>query len=111
MISYSPDNHPDTHYLLSYQSLREDYRRYSQMSDEEFSANLLNILHFTCITCWLKENQTQYLLGDTGLIHELVYLLRTHAELLLHAPGLVPGRRTRLPTQTPLPRSIYFYLY
>jgi len=75
MISYDPDNHPDGHYLLSYQSLREDYRRYSAMSDEEFSANLLPILHFTCITCWLKEQQAQYLLGDTGLIHELVHLL------------------------------------
>jgi len=75
MISYDPDNHPDGHYLLSYQSLREDYGRFSTMSDEEFSANLLNVLHFTCITCWLKEQQAQYLLGDTGLVHELVHLL------------------------------------
>jgi hypothetical protein len=75
MISYDPDNHPDNHYLLSYSSLREDYRRYALMSDDEFTVNLLKILHFTCITCWLKENQTQYLLSDTGLIHELVHLL------------------------------------
>jgi hypothetical protein len=75
MISYDPDNHPDNHYLLSYQSLREDYRRYRLLSDEEFTAELLNIIHFTCITCWLKEQQAQYLLGDTGLIHELIHLL------------------------------------
>lgn len=75
MISYDPDSHPDGHYLLSYSSLREDYLRYTMMSDDEFIADLLNILHFTCITCWLKEKQTQYLLGDTGLIHEMVHLL------------------------------------
>jgi hypothetical protein len=75
MISYDPDSHPNGHYLLSYSSLREDYRRYTAMSDEEFTANLLPILHFTCVTCWLKEQQAQYLLGDTGLIHELVHLL------------------------------------
>lgn len=75
MISYDPDEHPDGHYLLSYASPREDYLRYTLMSDEEFIANLLPILHFTCITCWLKEKQAQYLLGDTGLIHELVHLL------------------------------------
>jgi hypothetical protein len=45
------------------------------MSDEEFAASLLDVLHFTCITCWLKESQTQHLLSDTGLIHEIVHLL------------------------------------
>src|ERR1041385_1697748 len=68
VISYDPDNHPDNHYLLSYSSLRDDYLRYTMMSDEEFAADLLNILHFTCITCWLKEKKAQHLLGDTGLI-------------------------------------------
>jgi hypothetical protein len=80
MISYDPDNHPDNHYLLSYSSLREDYLRYTLMSDDDFLANLLPILHFTCITCWLKEKQTQYLLGDTGLIHELVHLLLAQSD-------------------------------
>jgi len=75
MISYDPDNHPNNHYLLSYSALREDYRRYTLMSDEEFTDELLNITHFACITCWLKEQQAQHLLSDTGLIHELVHLL------------------------------------
>jgi hypothetical protein len=75
VISYDPDEHPEGHYLLSYSSLREDYLRYTMMSDEDFTADLLNILHFTCITCWMKEKRAQYLLGDTGLIHELVHLL------------------------------------
>lgn len=45
------------------------------MSDEDFMANLLDILHFACIVCWMKEKQAQWLLSDTGLIHELVHLL------------------------------------
>lgn len=75
MISYDPDEHPVGHYLLSYSSLREDYLRYTMMADDEFEGDLLNILHFVCITCWMKEKQTQWLLSDTGLIHEIVHLL------------------------------------
>lgn len=66
---------PVGRYMISYEALREDYRRYAMMSDGEFSDNLLDILHFACIVCWMKEKQTQWLLGDTGLIHELVHLL------------------------------------
>jgi len=82
VISYNPDptSNRTGHYVLSYSSLREDYLRYSHMSDEEFSANLLPILHFACVTCWLKEKQTQWLLSDTGLIHELVHLLLAQSD-------------------------------
>lgn len=76
MITYLPDDpHPGGKFIVSYSSLREDYLRYTLMSDEDFLANLLDILHFACIVCWVKEKQTQWLLGDTGLIHELVHLL------------------------------------
>lgn len=78
LISYDPDPssaNRDRHYVLSYSSLREDYLRYTMMSNEEFSAELLNILHFACIVCWLKEKQAQWLLSDVGLIHEIVHLL------------------------------------
>lgn len=76
MISYSLDVPPrDGHYVVSYSSLREDYWRYSKMSDEEFKKSLLQALHFACVTCWFKEKQTQYVLSDTGVIHELVHLL------------------------------------
>lgn len=62
-------------YILSYSSLREDYLRYTMMSDDEFTENLLNVLHFVCVTCWLKEKSAQWLLSDTGLIHEIVHLM------------------------------------
>lgn len=79
MISYDPNEHPEGHYLLSYSSLREDYLRYTMMSDEDFAADLLNVLHFVCITCWMKEKQAQWLLSDTGLIHEIIHLLLAQA--------------------------------
>lgn len=71
---------PVGRYMLSYESLREDYRRYTMMSDEEFLADLVNILHFTCIVCWMKELKAQWLLSDVGLIHELVHLLLEQKE-------------------------------
>lgn len=75
MITYSPDDSGDGKYVISYQSLREDYRRYKAMSDDEFKRSLVQALHFARIVCWFKEAQTQYVLGDTGIIHELVHLL------------------------------------
>jgi hypothetical protein len=66
---------PVGRYILSYESLREDYRRYTMMSDEDFLNDLVNILHFVCVVCWMKELKAQWLLSDVGLIHELVHLL------------------------------------
>lgn len=76
MITYLPDDpHPGGKYGFSYQAQRGDYLRYVMMSDEEFMANLLDILHFTIFVCYIKENQAQWILADTGIIHELVHLL------------------------------------
>ena len=75
MITYDPENGTNSNYVISYQSLREDYTRYIQMSDGDFRTELVKALHFACVVCWFKELQTQWLLGDTGLIHELVHLL------------------------------------
>lgn len=76
MITYLPnDPLPSGKYSLSYQSLRDDYVRYSLMSDEEFLGNIVNVLHFACVTCWLKEMNSQHVLSDEGIIHELVHLL------------------------------------
>ena len=76
MINYIPDTPaPEGSYVISYSSLREDYRRYAQMDDSEFRRNLLQVLHFACITLWFKEAKAQDVLGDTGIIHELVHLL------------------------------------
>jgi hypothetical protein len=91
MIMYFPEekfmadqilNHDPagSRYMLSYSSLREDFRRYTMMSNEEFMANITDILHFACIVCWMKELQTQWILSDVGIIHELVHLLPGSAE-------------------------------
>lgn len=45
------------------------------MSDDEFLNNLLDILHFACFVCYIKENRTQWVLADTGIIHERIHLL------------------------------------
>lgn len=76
VITYSPnDSNADGKYVISYQSLREDYRRYKAMPDDEFRQCLVQVLHFTCIVCWFKESQAQRVLSDIGIIHELVHLL------------------------------------
>lgn len=75
MISYSPDDHSDGKYVISYSSLREDFQRYSAMSDDEFRGSLIQVLHFACVVCWFKEKQAQWILSDVGIIHELVHLL------------------------------------
>jgi hypothetical protein len=76
MLSYLPnDPLPGGKYGFSYQDLRDDYHRYTLMSDEAFLANLLDVLHFACFVCYVKEAQTQWVLADTGIVHELIHLL------------------------------------
>lgn len=66
-------------YSLRYQELREDYHRYKDMSDDDFIANVLDILHFCCIVSYLKETSSQILLGDEGIIHELIHLVTIYS--------------------------------
>lgn len=62
-------------YSLSYSALKDDYTRFSMMTDTEFLLKLSEILHFACICCFLKEIPTSVCLSDRGIIHELVHLL------------------------------------
>lgn len=75
-LFYFPDDE-NLHgkYGFSYQELRDDYRRYALMSDEEFLARIVDVLHFACYVAYVKELQTQWVLSDTGVIHELIHLL------------------------------------
>lgn len=76
MLTYLPnDPLPGGKFTLSYSSLREDYLRYTMLSDGEFLANITSILHFACVVCYLKEAPTNVVLSDLGIIHELVHLL------------------------------------
>jgi|GEM_PF-1847187 len=62
-------------YDLSYQELKEQYEKFVQMSDEEFLANLPAAAHLACVICWLKEEPGSVVLGDQGIIHELIHLI------------------------------------
>lgn len=76
MITYLPnDPLPGGKYGFAYQSLRDDYLRYVMMTDEEFLSSVLDILHFACFVCYIKEMPTQWVLSDTGIVHELVHLM------------------------------------
>jgi len=87
MLTYLPnDPHPGGKYSFSYQWLRDDYLRFTMMSDEEFLADLIHILHFTVFVCYIKEMQTQWVLADTGIVHELVHLLLEERNRALGKP-------------------------
>jgi hypothetical protein len=60
----------------SYVELRDTYHIYCALSDDEFMAKLDDILHFAVFVCFVKEIPTYVCLADTGIVHELVHLLR-----------------------------------
>jgi hypothetical protein len=72
-MRYLTDNNVE--FNLSYGALKEDYLRFRDMTDEEFAASALEILHFCCVTAFLKEIPTNSILIDDGIIHELIHLL------------------------------------
>lgn len=78
-LFYSPEGNGNINvtgkYGFSYQELRDDYRRFALMGDDDFLANLLDILHFAVYVSYIKEVQTRWVLADNGIIHELVHLL------------------------------------
>lgn len=62
-------------YYLSYEQLKEQFHKFSSMSDSEFFDNVPKILHFVCIVSFLKEIPSSVLLSDNGLLHELIHTL------------------------------------
>ena len=62
-------------YTFSYEELRVKYNEIIKMTDSEFIHCLPSILHFACFVAYLKEIPTYNVLGDEGIIHELVHLL------------------------------------
>lgn len=65
----------DLTFSLSYKSLREDYKRFVEMDDDEFMENISSALHLGCIIGYLKEIPTYDCLRDDGIIHQLVHLI------------------------------------
>lgn len=72
-IQYLSDG---SQYSLSYQELKEHYQVMCEMSDVDFLKNIPDAIHLACIICFLKETPTYVCLTDTGIIHELVHLLK-----------------------------------
>lgn len=72
MIEYIVD---DSRFLLSYQSLREEYFRFCQMKDDEFIKEIPAAAHLACVICYFKEVPGYVCLSDKGVIHELIHLL------------------------------------
>jgi len=71
-------------YSFNYQELKEKYFEINEMSDSVFSSRIPEILHFCCFVGFLKGLDSSILLGDGGLIHELVHLLHIPEEPLIN---------------------------
>jgi hypothetical protein len=74
-----------TKYNLNYTQLKEDYTKFIQQSDTEFSSpqNLIKALHFACIVLYLKGADAEMTVSDKAIIHQLVHLLDIPDEPLI----------------------------
>lgn len=66
----------DKEYNYDIKNLKYLYSKFINMPDEDFLDRLPDALHFTCYVSWIKEVKCDEILSDTGLIHELVHLLK-----------------------------------
>lgn len=66
----------DRTFVLDKKSIVRSYEKYCQMSDEDFLADLINIMHFAVYVCYIKNIPSKDILSDDGLIHELVHLMQ-----------------------------------
>lgn len=67
----------DKEYNYDLKRLQYLYVKFINCSDQEFIENIADILHFACYVSWVKEIDAEELMGDQGLIHELVHLLKS----------------------------------
>jgi hypothetical protein len=67
-------------FSFSYSELRDMYRTYIEMTDEEFLSDIPAALHFATFVCFVKEIPGYVCLADTGIIHELVHVLQFGVE-------------------------------
>lgn len=72
MDSYTRDG---KNFAFSYKELKAQYEAYELLTDEQFMADLPNILHFVVFVCWFKQLRAKDVLADDGLVHELVHLI------------------------------------
>lgn len=65
----------ESRYSLSYSELRELYLQYCGLTDTTFMSKLPEIAHFACVVSYLKEIPLEHVVGDKGIVHELVHLM------------------------------------
>lgn len=71
-IEYTTKQRP---FSFDYQELKDDYVNACLMSDEDFKSDIPEILHLSCIICYIKGLSNDDTIGDCGIIHELIHLL------------------------------------
>ena len=70
-------------YSYSYKDLRERYKNFLGLSDDEFNNRLNDALHLAIMICFVKEVPSSVCLSDEGIIHQLSHLLHIPDESLV----------------------------
>ena len=76
-------------YNLSYVELRDKYNEICSLSLQSFLARLPEVLHLACIISFLKEIPNEHLVGDDGILHNLIHLLHIPDEPLVCAEKIL----------------------
>ena len=78
VIEYRPRPDTDDHYGFSYRETRRLYREFVAMTDEEFfGAQLPDAMHLACFIAYIKEIPAEDVVGDQGLLHEMIHTMTT----------------------------------
>lgn len=75
-------------YTVEYQELRESHLRICRMDNDEFMASLPEATHLAVIIAWFKGMPAHNVLGDCGIIHELVHLMHIPSEPTVCLPDI-----------------------
>lgn len=63
-------------YSMNLAGLAEDYKRYVEMTDKEFEANLEAAAHFAVFVSFYKNLKPIDCISDIGIIHQLIHLIQ-----------------------------------
>jgi len=69
-----PNRSANTFYSLSYKELKNTYKDFVRMTDNEFFDKFPDALHLACMISWLKE-RGQDAVSDTGIVHEMIHYM------------------------------------
>jgi hypothetical protein len=65
----------NTLYGMDIVSLRNDYQRFIEMTDEQFAENLVQAAHYAVFVSFYKNLTPLQSIGDEGVVHQLIHLL------------------------------------